>query len=116
MTQYLLSIYQPEGEPPPPEDLEPVMKNLDALNQEMREAGVWVFAAALLAPSSATVLRAEGNDVLTTDGPYVEGKEYLGGFTIIEASDLDVALGWAGRLAKVLSPLTIEVRPIHGDD
>ena len=116
MTQYLLSIYQPEGEPPPPEVLDPVMKELDALNQEMREAGVWVFAAPLHAPSSATVLRAEGNDVLTTDGPYIEGKEYLGGFTIIKAPDLDVALVWAGRLAKVLSPLTIEVRPIHGDD
>ncbi|HEY0454118.1 YciI family protein [Actinophytocola sp.] len=114
MTQYLLSIYQPEGEPPPPEVLGPVMERLDALNGEMRDAGVWVFAAGLHPPSTATVLRAKGPDVLTTDGPFVEGKEYLGGFTVIEVADLDAALGWAGRLATVLEPLWIEVRPANG--
>lgn len=115
MKQYLLSIYQPEGDPPPPEVLDPIMRDLETLNDEMRAAGVWVFAAGLHSPSTATVLRAKGSDVLVTDGPFVEGKEYLGGFTIIKAADLDEALGWARRLAAVLEPLAIEVRPFAGE-
>ncbi len=113
MPQYLLTIYQPDGDPPPPEVLEPVMKDLDALNQEMRDAGVWVFAAGLLPPETATVLRVAEDDVLLTDGPYVEGKEHVGGFDIIEAPDLDAALEWGRKLARVLAPLPIEVRPFH---
>jgi hypothetical protein len=113
MAQYMLSIYQPAGDPPPPEVLDPIMRDLDVLNQEMRDAGAWVFAAGLHDPSTATVLRARENDVLVTDGPFAEGKEHLGGFTIIEAADLDAALAWGRRLARVLSPLSIEVRPLH---
>lgn len=112
MKQYLLSIYQAGEEPPPPEVLDPIMRNLDALNQEIKAAGAWVFAAGLNPPSTATVLRATGGDVVMTDGPFSEGKEYLGGFTIIKAPDLDAALGWGRRLAAVLSPLAIEVRPL----
>src|SRR5690606_8727231 len=104
MSQYLLSIYQPEGEVPPPEVLEPIMRRLDALNQELRAAGAWVFAAALHPPSTATVVRVEDGDALITDGPYVEGKEFLGGFTVIRASDLDEALGWGRRLAEIVAP------------
>lgn len=117
MKRYLLSIYMPEGPAPPPEVLDPVMRELDALNQEMQAAGVWVFAAGLHPPSTATVLRAQakGGDVLMTDGPYVEGKEHLGGFNIIQAPDLDDALAWGRRLAEVLSPLAIEVRPFQDD-
>jgi hypothetical protein len=113
MPQYLLTIYQPDGDPPPPEVLEPVMKDLNALNQEMRDAGVWVFAAGLRPPETATVLRVSDDDVLFTDGPYVEGKEHVGGFDIIEAPDLDAALEWGRKLARVLAPLPIEVRPFH---
>jgi len=115
MKQYLLSIYQPEGEAPPPEVLEPIMRNVDALTEEMRDAGVWVFNGPLHPPSTATVLQAKGSDVLVTDGPFVEGKEYLGGFTVIKAGDLDEALGWGRRLAAVLEPLWIEVRPFAGE-
>lgn len=115
MNQYLLSIYMPDGPPPPPEFLEPVMQNVDALNQEMKAAGAWVFAAGLHAPSTATVLQAKDDDMLITDGPYVEGKEHLGGFTIIKAPDLDAALMWGRRLAKVLAPLPIEVRPFQSE-
>jgi hypothetical protein len=79
----------------------------------MRDAGVWVFAAGLQPPETATVLRASGDDVLLTDGPYVEGKEHVGGFDIIEVPDLDAALHWGRRLARVLAPLAIEVRPFH---
>ena len=115
MPQYLLTIYQPDGDPPPPEVLGPVMENLAVLNREMQDAGVWVFAAGLHAPETATVLRVSGNDVLLTDGPYVEGKEHVGGFDIIEAPDLDAALEWGRKLARVLAPLPIEVRPFqHG--
>jgi hypothetical protein len=116
MPQYLLSIYQPDGDPPPPEVLEPIMRDLNAVNREMQEAGAWVFAAGLHAPSTATVLRVRDGDVLMTDGPFVEGKEHLGGFTIIRAPDLDAALEWGRKVAAVLSPLAIEVRPMHGDD
>jgi len=112
MPRYLLNIIQPVGEIPPPEDLEPVMRELAALNEEMRAAGVWVFAAALQQPESTTVVRADGDGVLTTDGPYAEGKEFVGGFDVIRARDLDDALVWAGKLARVLGGLPVEVRPV----
>lgn len=112
MKQYLLGIYQPDGEPPPREVLEPVMRELAALNQEMKDAGAWVFAAGLHAPSTATVLLARDGEIVMTDGPYAEGKEHLGGFTVIEATDLDAALGWGRRLAEVIG-LPIEVRPMR---
>jgi hypothetical protein len=109
--QYLLSIYQPDGPTPEPEVLEPIMANLAALNEDLRAAGAWVFAGGLHAPNTATVLRAKGDDVLVTDGPYTEGKEHLGGFTVIQVEDLDEALSWSRRLAEIVSPLAIEVRP-----
>ena len=112
MPQYLLTIYQPDGDPPPPEVLGPVMEQLDTLNREMREAGVWVFANGLCPPETSTVLRVAGDDVLLTDGPYVEGKEHVGGFTIIDAPDLDAALEWGGKLARATT-LPIEVRPFR---
>ncbi|MGK5114515.1 MULTISPECIES: YciI family protein [unclassified Geodermatophilus] len=113
MPQYLLTIYQPDGEVPPPEFLEPVMRDLAVLNREMQDAGAWVFAGGLHPPETATVLRTTGDDVLMTDGPYVEAKEHVGGFTVIEAADLDAALEWGRRLARVLAPLPIEVRPFQ---
>ncbi|SER19111.1 Uncharacterized conserved protein [Lentzea xinjiangensis] len=113
MTQkYLLSIYQPDGGTPPPDVLEPIMRDLGQLNEEMRAKGAWVFAAGLHPPSTATVLRAKDDGVLMTDGPFAEGKEHIGGFTVVQAADLDEALEWGRRLAAVLSPLSIEVRPI----
>ena len=112
MTQYLVSVYQPDGDPPPPEILEPVMRNLAAVEEEMKAAGVWVFTARLHPPSTATVLTVDDRDVLMTDGPYVEGKEHLGGFTIIKAPDLDAALHWAGRMTQAIGLLPIEVRPL----
>jgi hypothetical protein len=110
MRQYLLSVYQPEGDPPPPEVLEPVVRELAALNEEMKSAGAWVFAGGLHPPSTATVLRQAGDEMLVTDGPFAEGKEHLGGFTIVRAPDLDAALDWGRRLARATT-LPIEVRP-----
>ena len=112
MKQYLLSIYQPDGPPPPREALEKIMRDVDAVRCEMQSAGVWVFSGGLHPPSSATVLRVRNDEVLTTDGPYAEGKEHIGGFTIIAVADLDAALEWGSKLARAL-PLPIEVRPFQ---
>jgi hypothetical protein len=115
MKHYLLSIYQPDGDPPPPEVLDPIMRDVEAVNAELRAAGAWVFAGGLHPPSTATVVRLKGDEVLTTDGPYLEGKEHIGGFTVIRAPDLDAALEWGRRLARAVT-LPIEVRPLeqHG--
>ena len=110
MTQYLLSVYQPDGPIPEPEALAAIGEDLDRLNDEMRAAGAWVFSNGLLPPSSATVLRPDGDELLVTDGPFAEGKEHLGGFTIVDVPDLDAALAWGRRLA-VATTLPIEVRP-----
>jgi hypothetical protein len=114
MKQYLMSVYQPAGDPPAPEVLDEVRRNLDAVNQEMKAAGAWVFADGLHPPSTATVLRVAGGDVLITDGPFAEGKEHLGGLTIIRAPDLDAALEWGRKLARATT-LPIEVRPFQGE-
>lgn len=113
MKQYLISMYQPDGPPPPPAVLEPVMRNLAALNAEMKEAGVWVFGNGLHPPTTATVLRVRDGEVVMTDGPYVEGKEHLGGFTIIKAPDLDAALEWGRKYALAIGLLPIEIRPFQ---
>jgi hypothetical protein len=110
MARYLLSIYQPDGPPPPPERLEPIMRDVAAVRGEMKSAGACVFTAGLHPASTATVVRAKGDDVLMTDGPFAEGKEHVGGFCLIEAADLDAALAWAGKLARATT-LPIEVRP-----
>ena len=112
--KYLLSVYQPEGGKPDPDFLEQVMRDLNEINTELRAAGAWVFAGGLHAPDSATVLQLKDGDVRTTDGPFIEGKEYLGGLSIIDAPDLDAALGWAGRVARATT-LPIEVRPFFDE-
>jgi hypothetical protein len=113
MTQYLLSVYQPDGPVPAPEKLRRIRADLDALNQEIKDAGAWVFAAGLQPPDTAAVLRPQDGEVLTTDGPFAEGKEHLGGFTIVEAPDRDAALGWGRKLSRATG-LPIEVRPFAG--
>jgi hypothetical protein len=112
--QYLLSVYQPDGPPPPAAELERIMADLDDLNRELRAAGAWVFAGGLHPPATATVLRVSGGEVLVTDGPFTEGKEHIGGFTIIRAPDLDAALAWGRKLARATT-LPIEVRPFQGE-
>jgi hypothetical protein len=111
MAQYLLNLVQPVGDPPPPEVLEPIMREVQAVSEEMRAAGAWVFAAALHAPEASTVLKPQGDEVLVVDGPYVEAKEFIGGFTVVEADDLDAALEWGRRYARATG-LPIEVRPV----
>jgi hypothetical protein len=113
MPQYLISMYQPDGVVPPPEFLAPVMDRLGRLNDEMRAAGVWVFGNGLHDPSSSTVLHYQDGEVLMTDGPYLEGKEHIGGFTIVDVPDLDEALAWARRICEITVGLPIEVRPFY---
>ncbi|WP_328557297.1 MULTISPECIES: YciI family protein [unclassified Streptomyces] len=110
MKYYLLSVMQPQGERPAPEVLEEIMHNVEVFHTELREAGAWVFAGGLHGLDSATVLRARDGDVLVTDGPYTESKEYLGGICLLKAPDLDAALMW-GRKAALATTLPIEVRP-----
>lgn len=114
MKQYLLSIYQPDGDPPPPDVLAEIMRDVGAVDQELRSAGDWVFSGGLHAASTATVVRPHREGMAMTDGPYVEGKEHIGGLTIINAADLDEALEWGRKLARATT-LPIEVRPFQGE-
>ena len=113
MKRYLLSVYH-EGQTLSPEVQEQSGRDVDDLNKEMQGAGVWVFAAGLHPSNTATVLRVQNGDVLTTDGPFAEGKEHIGGFWVISAPDLDAALEW-GRKATRACAVPIEVRPLHDD-
>ena len=114
MKQYLLSIYQPDEGTPPPEVLEKVMRDVNNLIQEAKAAGVWVFNGGLHPPSTATVVRFKDGEILTTDGPFAETKEHIGGFLIIKVPDLDAALEWARKTARVIT-LPIELRPFQGE-
>ena len=114
MKQYLLSIYQPDGPPPPPEVLGKIMRDVCALIDEAKAAGAWVFNGGLHDPGTATVVRPKDGDLLLTDGPYAEGKEHVGGFIIVKTRDLDGALDWAKKAARVIT-LPIEVRPFQGE-
>ena len=112
MKQYLLSVYHPEGSIAEPEVMAKIRADVGALNTELQQAGAWVFAGGLYPSSTATVVRVDGDGVLVTDGPFVEGKEHVGGLWVIEASDLDSALEW-GRKATRACALPIEVRPFQ---
>lgn len=112
MKTYLLTLLQPGGPTPPASELQQIMRDVGEINAELKAAGAWVFSGGLHDPSTATVLRPHGDDVLMTDGPFAEGKEHVGGLSIIRAEDLDAALGWARRLAQATT-LTIEVRPFE---
>jgi len=112
MTKFLLSFYQPAGGTPPPEVLDKVMRDIDAVNREIKAAGAWVFAGGLHQPSAAKVARLKGGNVLITDGPFVETKEILGGICVITAPDLNAAAEWAGKFARATT-LPIEVRPFQ---
>jgi hypothetical protein len=120
--RYLLSIYQPNGPTPSAEQLAPVMERIQNLNQDLRRAGAWVFAGGLHPADVSTVVQVRDRATLVTDGPYVEAKEHIGGFSVIEAQDLDAALGWARRLSEALvlpgqpTGLAVEVRPFQHAD
>jgi hypothetical protein len=115
MTQYLLSVYMVEGqEQPSAEATEQMFHDVGVLNDKMKAEGAWVFAGGLHPVTTSTVVEAKGGEVLTTDGPFAEAKEHLGGFWVLEAPDLDAALAWA-RQATVACAAPIEVRPFQDD-
>lgn len=113
MNHYLLSIEQPDGGPPAPDVLEPIIRNVEAFNEELKAAGAWVFAGGLCEPAAAAVVRPRRRDTLVTDGPYLEGKEHVGGLSIIAAPDFAAALEWGRRLA-LATTLPVEVREFQG--
>ena len=113
MVQYLLSVHSVEGEvgdPMTEEEMQQFMERVGVLEQEMKSAGAWLFGGALHEADTATVVRVSDGEVLTTDGPFAESKEHLGGFYIVEAGDLDAALSWASKTADCVKT-AIEVRP-----
>jgi hypothetical protein len=114
MRQYLLSVYHPDvaDGSPPPADIDQIMADVDAVNHELRAAGAWVFAGGLHPSNSATVLRLTGGEVMVSDGPFLEGKEHIGGIWVIQAPDLDAALDW-GRKAARACRIPVEVRPFQ---
>jgi hypothetical protein len=116
MGQYLLSTYAVEGEvsggPRTPEEMQGFMERVVALEDEMEASGTFVFGGQLHDPEAATVIRLGEGDLIMTDGPFVEAKEHIAGFYIIDADDLDSALAWARQVVNAIGH-PIEVRPFR---
>jgi len=114
VTQYLLSVHSVEGAPVrSPEEIAPIQAAVGEVNAALQAAGAWVFAGGLHPPETATVVAVSARgDILMTDGPFVEGKEHIGGVWVIEVSDLDAALAWAAK-ATTACRLPVEVRPFQ---
>ncbi len=115
MKQYLLTVNHVDGDPAPAEDeMQRIYKDVDAVNAEMQSSGAWVFAGGLHPPANTTTVRVRDGEVVTTDGPFAETKEYLGGFWVIKAADLDEALRWAAKATRACA-VPVEVRPFQED-
>ncbi len=115
MTQYLMSVWHREGDPTPAdEEVQAMYAAVGAYNERLQERGSWIFAGGLHAPSTATVVDGTGTEVVMTDGPYSEAKEQMGGFWVIEATDLDAALELAAEGSKACGG-RVEVRPFQGE-
>ena len=115
MKQYLLAVHMVEGAPtPPPEVIEKMYKQVDAFNVELQASGAWVFAGGLHPADTATVVRCSDGEVVTTDGPFAETKEQLGGFWVVKAPDLDAALALAAKGSEACGA-PVEVRPFQDE-
>jgi hypothetical protein len=115
MKQYLLAVHMVEGEEQPSQDeMQQAYKDVEALNAQIQAEGAWVFAGGLHPPETASVVRIRDGEVLTTDGPFAEAKEQLGGFWVIKAADLDEALAWAAKATRACRG-PVEVRPFQDD-
>ncbi|TDE26455.1 YciI family protein [Actinomadura sp. 6K520] len=113
MMLYALNMIQPVGEKPPPEELEKVMAELAVIRRDLEAQEAWVFGKPLHGPEASTVVRCRGEEIVATDGPWTEGKEFIGGLMIIRVADLDAALQVAARYAQATG-LPMEVRPFQG--
>ena len=112
MTQYVMSVYYEAGAVrPSPNELTEIGAKVDAVHQQLQAEGSWIFGGALHDATTATVVRSQGSRVTTLDGPFVETKEQLGGFSIIDVRDLDAALAWAEKMSEATT-CPIEVRPL----
>lgn len=117
MTQYMLSVHGADDESPyaSDEEMQAAFAAVEVFNADLQAKGAWIFACGLMPADTATVVRAhEGDDVLTTDGPFVEAEEHLGGYWVIEAPDLDAALAWAAQGSRACQG-AVEVRPLQGE-
>ncbi|MEZ5343344.1 MAG: YciI family protein [Acidimicrobiales bacterium] len=115
MTRYLLSVgYRAGATPPSPDELQEIMADVGDVRRRMQAEGSWVFGGGLHDPSTASVVTAHDGSAVTTDGPFIDSKEVIGGITIIDVADLDAALGWAERTARA-TRCPIEVRPFMDD-
>lgn len=113
MKQYLLSVYGVEGATPPSdEEIQQMYKAVDVFNHEIQDSGHWIFAGGLHPSNTATTVKVENGDVITTDGPFAETKEQLGGFWVIKAKDLDEALAIGAR-GSAACGAAVEVRPFQ---
>src|SRR5438067_11480501 len=113
MTHYMLSMHSGNSaprEPMSPEEMHAFGRRIGEIEDDLRESGAWLFSGRLHGADTATVVRASGGKVVTTDGPYVESKEHIGGFYVISAENLDAALSWASRVSAAIDR-PIEVRP-----
>jgi hypothetical protein len=111
MRQYVLNVIQPDGNPPADLDLAGIMARVGQWQDDLKAAGAWVFTGLLGPADAATVLRPGAHgELLTSDGPFVEGKEHIGGFTVIQVADLDEAMAWAEKFIAITG-LTVEIRP-----
>ncbi|HEX4788798.1 MAG TPA: YciI family protein [Actinospica sp.] len=110
MAQYLISVLDETAGSATSDE----MAEIDVFNDRLQADGNWVFAAGLAAPEAATVVDGRGREAVFTDGPYIESKEYVAGFWIIKAPDLDVALRLAAGGSKACNR-RVELRPMHGE-
>ena len=115
MAQYLLAVHMVEGEAEPPaEVIKTMYADVETFNEELRTSGAWVFAGGLHPADTATVVRVTDGEVVTTDGPFAETKEQLGGFWVVNAPDLDTALALAAKGAAACQG-PVEVRPFQDE-
>jgi hypothetical protein len=115
MKQYMLAVHHAwDGPQPSPDEMQVMFADVDRVNREMQSTGAWVFGGGLLPPDSATVVRVDSGKTITTDGPYVETKEALGGFWVLRCADLDEALAWAEK-ASTACRGPVEVRPFQDE-
>jgi hypothetical protein len=116
MTQYMLSVHHREGEPQPgPEQMQQMFDGVSAFNEKITTQGLWVFGGGLMPKETATVVDGtKGGDATVTDGPFIEGKEWLGGFWVVELPDLDAALELA-KEASAACQGEVEVRPFQAE-